>query len=144
MARRKHRKSHKRRHRMGATKGANIMSALGVVAGVTAGRLVTTKVQIGTPIVRGAGVLILGMFFPKLMKGAMGESIGSGMIAAGGLSLLQGAGVLGAIDGAIDYAYPMVGAFEDVGAIAYDDSNIGEMDEISAEVDESLGAMDEY
>lgn len=145
MARKKHRKkSHRRgrrRHSIGAVMGKNaIMNVVGIAAGVAAGRIVSQKLLPNVNATyKSAGVMVLGMFFPKLVKGPMGQSLGTGMIAAGSLGVMQGTGILGAIDQAID-GFPMVGAFNDVGAIEYEDT-MGEITDTY--VDDSMGAMDE-
>ena len=61
--------------------------------------------------------MAIGSFFPKLMKGALGKSIGDGMIAAGGLGLLQATNVLGAIDQAMEIPVSVM-AGDDLSVIA--------------------------
>lgn len=139
MARRKRsRKYSRRRSRVGAMGKSTITNVIGIAAGAAAGRIVSQKLLPNVnATMKSAGTIVLGMFFPKLIKGNFGTSMGAGMIAAGSLGVLQGTGVLGAIDDAID-GMPMVG-MTDVGAIDYE---IGEVDEIG-EIDESMGAMDD-
>lgn len=143
MARRKKssKKRYSRRRSVGAIGKNSIMNVVGIAAGAAAGRVVSQKLNLGglNPTVKSAGTIVLGMFFPKLMKGALGQSIGTGMIAAGALGVMQGTGVLQGIDDAID-GFPMVGAFNDVGAIEFDDT-MGASDDIM--VDDTMGAMDE-
>lgn len=102
MARRKKRSSYKRRRRsVGAIGGKGfIMEALGLVAGAAAARVITTNEKILpniTPTIKSVGVVAIGAFFPKLIKGELGKSIGAGMIAAGGLGILQATNVLSGI-----------------------------------------------
>jgi len=144
MARRKKssKKRYSRKRSVGAIIGKNsIMNVVGIAAGAAAGRIVSQKLELGNlnPTVKSAGTIVLGMFFPKLMKGSFGQSIGTGMIAAGALGVMQGTNILQGIDDVID-GFPMVGAFNDVGAIEYDDT-MGASDEIM--VDDTMGAMDE-
>ena len=143
MARRKKssKKRYSRRRRVGAIGKDALMDVVGIAAGAAAGRIVTQKIEFGglNPTIKSAGTIVLGMFFPKLLKGSFGQAMGTGMIAAGSLGILQETGVLKGIDDAID-GFPMVGAFNDVGAIEYDDT-MGASDDIM--VDDTMGAMDE-
>ena len=90
-----------RRHRVGDPGKDMLMGAVGLVAGAAAARILTSSPKILPNIsgtVKSAGAVALGFFFPKLIKGTLGSSIGSGMIAAGGLGLLQASNVLAGID----------------------------------------------
>ena len=90
---------------MGALGKGFIMDAAGLVAGAVGARILTSSPKILPnldPKLKSAGVIALGVFFPKLIKGGLGKSIGDGMIAAGGLGLLQATNVLGAIDQSMD------------------------------------------
>jgi hypothetical protein len=69
------------------------------------------------PKIKSAGVIALGVFFPKLLKGSFGKSIGDGMIAAGGLGLLQATNVLGQIDSSMDIPVSVM-AGDDLSVIA--------------------------
>lgn len=144
MARRKKRSSYKRRgrsRRMGAMGGV-FNEIIGVAIGAAAGRVVSQKLLPAVnPTLKSAGVIAVGGFLmPKLIKGTFGSSIGAGMIAAGSLGVLQGTGVLGAIDDAIDGIGMQNIGFADVGAIDYG-QDMGAVDEIM--VDESMAGMDE-
>lgn len=90
MARKKRKSSRRRsRRRMGAVGKANLQATLGIIAGAVAGRLVAKKLLPNVDEkIKNAGVVVLGMFFPKLMKGETGKAIGNGMIAAGGAGLV--------------------------------------------------------
>jgi hypothetical protein len=104
MAKRKKTRSKTRRRSrrsVGAIGKGFAMDALGLVAGAAIARVVTDSPKILPKIdskVKSAGVIALGVFFPKILKGSLGKSIGDGMIAAGGLGLVQSYGVLGAIN----------------------------------------------
>jgi len=99
MAKRKRRhSSHKRRRVSGPGKGI-AMKIAGVTAGVFAARLLSTKVIPSTisPMIANGGLAIIGIMVPKYMKSELGQGIGDGILAAGALGLLQGAGVIGAV-----------------------------------------------
>ena len=127
MARRKKRSVSRRKtrsRRMGAMNKGFIMDALGLVAGAVAGRILTSSPKILPNVnakIKSAGVIAVGLFFPKLIKGEIGKSIGSGMVAVGGLGLLQSTGLIGAIDNAMDIPVQVM-AGDDLSVIAGDDS----------------------
>jgi len=136
------RRSSRSRSGMGAIGGV-MNEIIGVTVGTAIGRIVSTKLLPAlNPTLKSAGVIGIGAFLmPKLMKGSFGTAIGSGMIAAGSLGILQGTGVLGAIDSAIDgIGFSDVGAIQNIGNYDYEDMMSG-TDEIDA--DTELGAMDE-
>jgi hypothetical protein len=90
---------------MGAIGKGFFMDAAGLVVGAAAARVLTSSGKILPnldPKIKSAGVIAIGAFFPKLLKGSFGKSIGDGMVAAGGLGLLQATNVLGAIDQAME------------------------------------------
>ena len=131
MARRKKRSAPSRRRkssrRMGAIGKSFIMDAAGLVAGAAAARVLTSSGKILPNIdakLKSAGVIALGAFFPKLLKGSFGKAIGDGMVAAGGLGLLQSTGVLGAIDNAMEIPVSVM-AGDDLSVIAgYGEDNL--------------------
>ena len=130
MARRKKRSAPSRRRKsrkMGAIGKSFLMDAAGLVAGAAAARVLTSSGKILPNIdakLKSAGVIALGAFFPKLLKGSLGQSIGSGMVAAGGLGLLQSTGVLGAIDNAMEIPVSVM-AGDDLSVIAgYGEDNL--------------------
>ena len=106
MARRKkHTKKHTthRRHskRMGAVsmKGG-LSSALFTIVGGVAARFVSNTIN-GTSLndsykkyVASVAPIAVGLFLPKFIKSDMGKALGNGMIAVGGLGLVQSTGVL--------------------------------------------------
>lgn len=89
MARKKHHKkrSHRRRRSIGAIGKGNFGTALGIIAGAVAGRLVANKLPFGDDKIKNAAVAAIGFVFPSVWKGETGKAIGNGMIAAGGLGL---------------------------------------------------------
>jgi hypothetical protein len=128
--RKSHKKHHtKKRHRMGATGKASsmLMEAVGLVGGAVAARLLTTTDKIPMystlqPNVKNASVLALGYFFPKLVKGNLGKSIGLGMITAGGLGLVQSTGIIAGLEDSMSVS---VMAGNDLSVIAgYSDDNM--------------------
>jgi hypothetical protein len=108
MARRKKKAAPRRRRsgrKMGAMGGSFIMNVLGLAAGAVGARILTSSPKVLPnldPKIKSAGVIAVGLYFPKLVKGNLGKSIGDGMVAAGGLGLLQAANVLGQIESAMD------------------------------------------
>ena len=103
MARKKKRSSRKRSRRMGATKATGqLMNIAGIAIGAVTAKIVTTKLFPNMDEkIKNAGVVALGAFlFPRLVKGAMGQNIGNGMIATGAVGLLQNFKV---IQGVNDY-----------------------------------------
>ena len=130
MARRKKRSAPSRRRKsskMGAIGKSFIMDAAGLVAGAAAARVLTSSGKILPnldPKLKSAGVIALGAFFPKLLKGSFGKAIGDGMVAAGGLGLLQSTGVLGAIDNAMEIPVSVM-AGDDLSVISgYSEDNL--------------------
>ncbi len=106
MARRKkhHAKKHtsrRRSRRMGAAgiKGG-LSNALFTIVGGVAARFVSNTIN-GTSLdksykgyVASAAPIAVGLFLPKFIKTPMGTALGNGMIAVGGLGLVQSTGVL--------------------------------------------------
>lgn len=131
MARRKKRSAPSRRRRSGRKMGAIgkgfFMDAAGLVVGAAAARVLTSSGKILPnldPKLKSAGVIAIGAFFPKLLKGSFGKSIGDGMVAAGGLGLLQATNVLGAIDQAMEIPVSVM-AGDDLSVIAgYSQDNL--------------------
>lgn len=122
MARRKRaRRTTHRRHRKMGDPGKNfLMSAVGLVAGAAAARVLTASPKILPNIdgkIKSAGVVALGYFFPKLVKGDIGNALGAGMIAAGGLGLLQATNILAGVDDSLSIPVSVM-AGDDVSVIA--------------------------
>lgn len=123
MARRKRKAAPSRRRsgrKMGAIGKGFIMDAAGLVVGAAAARVLTSSPKILPNIdakLKSAGVIAIGAFFPKLLKGSFGKSVGDGMVAAGGLGLLQATNILGAIDQAMEIPVSVM-AGDDLSVIA--------------------------
>lgn len=105
--RKKSRKTSRRRsRRMGAIGGGGMITqALGIIGGAIAGNIVQNKLLANVTAIpeaaKSAGVVALGVFFPKIVKGDLGKALGNGMIAAGGIQLAKSvlpAGMIGATD----------------------------------------------
>lgn len=119
----KKRSSSRRRSSMGAM-GGGLNNVLGIVAGAAIGRIVENKLLPNVDSkIKNAGVAVLGAFaIPKLIKGSFGNSIGAGMVAAGGIGLLSEFGVIGAMEDTLSLPLT-VGQVEDgISVIAGDDS----------------------
>jgi hypothetical protein len=137
MAKRK--KSYKKTRSRSRSKGmgnvsGNLMNIVGLVAGAAAGRIVATKLlpKIDSKI-KNAGVIALGAFvFPKLIKGGLGSSIGAGMVAAGGLGVMQDFNVIGAIEDTLSIPLTVGEVPEDISLIAGDDSVMAGDDSVMA------------
>jgi hypothetical protein len=105
---------------MGAIGKSFIMDAAGLVAGAAAARVLTSSGKILPNLdakIKSAAVVAIGAFFPKFVKGSLGKSIGDGMVAAGGLGLLQSTNILGAIDNAMEIPVSVM-AGDDLSVIA--------------------------
>ena len=103
MARRKKaskkRVSRRRSKRMGAA-GSTLTNVLFTIAGGVAARFVSNTIN-GTKLnesykkyVASVAPIAVGLFLPKFIKSDMGKALGTGMIAVGGLGLVQSTGVL--------------------------------------------------
>jgi len=130
MAKRKKRSAPSRRRKsrkMGAIGKSFIMDAAGLVAGAAAARVLTSSGKILPNLdakIKSAAVVAIGAFLPKFVKGSFGKSIGDGMVAAGGLGLLQATNILGAIDEAMEIPVSVM-AGDDLSVIAgYGEDNL--------------------
>jgi hypothetical protein len=103
MARRKkhHAKKHsrKRSKRMGAA-GSTLTNALFTIAGGVEAIFVSNTFNCTSlndsykKYVASVAPIAVGLFLPKFIKSDMGKALGTGMIAVGGLGLVQSTGVL--------------------------------------------------
>jgi len=110
----------KRRRKMSGGMQAMLTQAVGLVGGAVAARFLTNSPNILPKIdgkIKSAAAIGLGLYFPKLVKGPIGSSVGAGMIAMGGLALVQSTGVIGEIDDMIPATF-MAG--DDLSVIAGD------------------------
>lgn len=118
MRRRKaHKKvSHRRRRMSGLGKvGGAASSILYTVAGAAAAQLVGKVLPAATnDKIKAAVPVAVGLFLPKFVKGAAGQGLAAGMIAVGGLKLVQSFGVLngiGAMASDVNYKAPAIAAY---------------------------------
>ena len=113
MARRKksHAKRHhtRRRHSRMSGMGGNLTSVLYIAGGAVlaqalgkaVGSALTSSTMSATSknLINGAIPVVAGIFTPKFIKGDVGAKLGAGMIAVGGLKLVQSAGILNGMAG---------------------------------------------
>jgi hypothetical protein len=117
MRRRKAAKKSSRRRRMsGIGKvGGAASTVLYTVAGAAAAHLVGKFLPAATnDKIKAAVPVAVGLFLPKFVKGAAGQGLAAGMIAVGGLKLVQSFGVLngiGAVSSNVDYKAPAIAAY---------------------------------
>lgn len=129
MAKRKKKAAPRRRsgRKMGALGKSFIMDVIGLAAGAVGARILTSSPKILPnldPKIKSVGVIAAGLYFPKLVKGSLGKSIGDGMVAAGGLGLLQATNVLSGIDQAMEMPVSVM-AGNDLSVIAgYSEDNL--------------------
>lgn len=112
--------------KMGAAGASGITSALFTIVGGVAARFVSNTIN-GTNLdasykgyVAAAAPIAVGLFLPKFLKNDMGKSLGTGMIAVGGLELVQSTGVLKGIDG---MEMPMIAGYQNYMALAPTNQN---------------------
>ena len=117
MRRKSYKKKHapRRRRKMsgiGAV-GSTAMSVAYTIAGGVAAQLVSKYVPVANEKIKAAIPVAVGLFLPKLVKGAAGQGLANGMIAVGGIKLVQSFGVLngiGAVASDSNYSTPMIAA----------------------------------
>ena len=104
MRRRRHavRRSHTRRRRVGSAGSTSIMTlAVGVGAAIGAKFLmdkISTTATTLSPKILGGAAIVAGFLAPRFVKGAMGQAVGLGVAAAGGLVLGQSLGIISGSD----------------------------------------------
>jgi hypothetical protein len=118
MRRRKAAKKAPRRRRMSGIAykaGSAASTLLYTVAGAAAAQLVGKVLPAATnDKIKAAVPVAVGLFLPKFVKGAAGQGLAAGMIAVGGLKLVQSFGVLngiGALASDVNYKLPAVAAY---------------------------------
>lgn len=136
MARKKRKVSRRRRSRVGAIKGGNITSILGIVAGAVAGRMVAKKVLPNVDEkIKNAGVIALGAFaMPMLLKSELGKAIGNGMIASGGAGLLGSfiPAIAGVEEDFLEFPVQVGEIDDEISVISGDDVMAGDGDSVMA------------
>ena len=110
------RKSAPRRRRkmsgIGAV-GSTAMSVAYTIAGGVAAQLVSKFVPIANEKIKAAIPVAVGLVLPRFVKGAASQGLANGMVAVGGIKLIQSFGVLngiGAVASDSDYKTPMIAA----------------------------------
>lgn len=125
MARRKKSTRRRRsgRRRMGAVGKGTMTSALGIIAGAIAGKMVAKALPIGDERIKNGAVVAAGIFFPSIIKGDLGKAIGNGMIAVGGAGLVGNlVPALGAIEDTMEFPVTVGEIPDNISVIAGDDS----------------------
>ena len=141
MARRKRatKKSSYRRRRMSGVgaMGSQITGALYTIAGAVAAGAVTKFLpSTMNEKLKAAVPVVVGIMLPKYLKGNIGAGVGAGMVAAGGLKLVQSFGILNGI-GAYGNSY----SGYQVPQVAGHYNNAGLMD--TSYMTPSIAGMDE-
>lgn len=129
MARKRKKTMHKkRRSRVGAVPKGSIMASVGLIAGAVAGRLVAKQALPNVDEkIKNVGVVALGFLLPKFVKSEMGKSIGSGMIAAGGLGLVGTfLPSIAGVDDMIEFPVQVSGIDDGISVIAGEDVMAGD------------------
>lgn len=131
------RRAPRRRRGMGAVGKAGMSSAIYTIAGAAAAAAVTKFVPIANDKIKAAVPLALGLFLPKFIKGSAGQGLAAGMVAVGGLKLVQSFGVLNGVGGvdAPGYQVPQIAAvYNRAGLVdsSYMTPAIAGLDEIGA------------
>jgi len=112
-AKKRHHTKRRRSHRMGAI-GGSLMGTAYVIGGAIIAQIVSKAVNTAMAsskmsattqgLIGGAVPIAAGIFTPKFIKGDVGAKLGAGMIAVGGLKLVQATGVISGI-GAMSNPY---------------------------------------
>ena len=138
MARRKRatkRRTTRRRRMSGVgAMGSQITGALYTIAGAVAAGAVTKFLPATlNEKLKAAVPVVVGIMLPKYLKGNIGQGVGAGMVAAGGLKLVQSFGILNGIGGGYSgYQVPQVsGNYNNAGLMdtSYMTPSIAGMDE---------------
>ena len=114
MARRKRatkrRTSRRRMSGVGAM-GSQVTSAIYTIAGaVAAGAVAKFLPATMNDKLKAAVPVVVGIMLPKYLKGNIGQGVGAGMVAAGGLKLVQSFGIRNGIGAYAGYQVPQIAA----------------------------------
>jgi len=122
MARKKRKRTGRRRKRIGAFGKSDLASVFGVIAGTVIAKQVAKILPLKDNRIKNAAVLGIGIAFPMLLKGDLGKSLGTGMVAAGGAGLLgQLVPQLGQMDDTMTFPVTVGEVPDTVSVIAGDD-----------------------
>ena len=98
----KKRPTTRRRRRVSGISSSNLlMTVAGIAGGAIVARVaanMAAKSIALNPKIVSAGQIALGVFLPKFIKSKLGQDLGAGMIAVGGLSLAQNLGVIAGVE----------------------------------------------
>jgi len=138
MARRKRatkRRTTRRRRMSGiGAMGSNVTTAIYTIAGaVAAGAVAKFLPSTMNEKLKAAVPVVVGIMLPKYLKGNIGAGVGAGMVAAGGLKLVQSFGILNGIGAYAGYQVPQVaGHYNNAGLVdsSYMTPSIAGMDEM--------------
>lgn len=123
MAKRRKKSSSRRSRsrRMGAV-GGGLQEILIITAGAVAGNLLSSRLLPNVDAkIKNAGLIAVGaLVFPKIVKGAMGSSLGKGMAAAGALGLLKETGIVSGIEDTIELPFAVGEVQDNLSVIAGD------------------------
>lgn len=134
MARRKKRKSYSRRsRRMGAVGGTKLMDMLAVVGGAAAAGLLSQRLfPTMDEKIKNVAVVGVGSFLiPKVVKGSLGNALGMGMVAAGGLGLLRNFNVIQGVEDTLEIPVSVGEVEDNISVIAGDDSVMAGDDDLA-------------
>jgi hypothetical protein len=113
--------------------GSQVTSAIYTIAGaVAAGAVAKFLPSTMNDKLKAAVPVVVGIMLPKYLKGNIGAGVGAGMVAAGGLKLVQSFGILNGIGAYAGYQVPQVaGSYNNAGLVdsSYMTPSIAGMDE---------------
>jgi hypothetical protein len=91
--------------------GSQVTNAVYTIAGaVAAGAVAKFLPSTMNDKLKAAVPVVVGIMLPKYLKGNIGAGIGAGMVAAGGLKLVQSFGILNGIGAYAGYQVPQIAA----------------------------------
>jgi hypothetical protein len=91
--------------------GSQVTSAIYTIAGaVAAGAVAKFLPATMNDKLKAAVPVVVGIMLPKYLKGNIGAGVGAGMVAAGGLKLVQSFGILNGIGAYAGYQVPQIAA----------------------------------
>jgi len=139
MARRKRatkRRTTRRRMSGVGAMGSQVTNAIYTIAGaVAAGAVAKFLPSTMNDKLKAAVPVVVGIMLPKYLKGNIGAGIGAGMVAAGGLKLVQSFGILNGIPNDYSsYQTPAIsGSYNNAGLVdtSYMTPSIAGMDEVN-------------
>jgi hypothetical protein len=115
--------------------GSQVTNAIYTIAGaVAAGAVAKFLPATMNDKLKAAVPVVVGIMLPKYLKGNIGAGVGAGMVAAGGLKLVQSFGILAGVGAPYsNYQVPQVaGSYNNAGLVdtTYMTPSIAGMDEL--------------